>query len=271
MKTNDDAHAAEPPSSEADPAVADAPADDEGRATPAPSRSGFLPRGYTWAAVLVEVAIVVIGVLVAFALNSWWQGRQADAREQAHLRALHADFQDNVRLLERHIEAEQRTIEASRTLLALLKRPEAPQADTARALIVDVFNSGRFQPVMGAYEAMLGAGGLSLISDDSLRTALASFASMTENEYGAWFANETYMDFHLSVIADLHRTGLFDPTTNVPVTEREGDLTPLLSHPRFRGHLAMRYYAERDMQRFYEQLLDQARLVVRRLERALPR
>lgn len=84
-------------------------------------------------------------------------------------------------------------------------------------------------------------------------------------------AYETYMDFNLSVIADLHRTGLSDPTTDVPGTAREGDLTPLLDNPRFRGHLAMRYYAERDVQRFYQQLLDQARVVVRRLETSLPR
>ncbi len=181
-----------------------------------PKRPGLLPEGYTWPSVLVEVAIVVAGVLVAFALNSWWQGRIASEREQAHLRALHADFRENVRRLEAYVDQEQRTMEASRALLALLKEGEAPPPDTTRRLLGQVFDSGRFQPVMGAYEALLGSGGLSLISDGSLRTALAAFASMSENRYHTWLANEYYVSFNRSVIAELHSSGFLDPATDVP-------------------------------------------------------
>lgn len=231
----------------------------------------LLPEGYTWRSVLVEVFIVVAGVLVAFALNSWWQGRLADAREQAHLRALQADFQENVDRLTYHIDVEQRTMEASRALLTLLKDGHAVPPDSTRRLLIDVFSSGRFQPVMGAYEALLGSGGLELISDDSLRAGLAAFTSMSENRYGTWLANEYYLDFNRNTIAHLHEAGFLDPTSDLPVEKRGGDLTPLLEDPRFRGHLAMRYYAERDVMRYYQELLGPARLVVRRLEASLRR
>ena len=48
-----------------------------------------------WHAVGIEIAIVAIGILIAFSLDSWWDGRQEHARELRHLKALYQEFADN--------------------------------------------------------------------------------------------------------------------------------------------------------------------------------
>jgi hypothetical protein len=45
---------------------------------------------------VVEIGIVTVGIIIAFALDAWWDDRSLSRQEQVHLRALASDFQQNV-------------------------------------------------------------------------------------------------------------------------------------------------------------------------------
>ena len=103
---------------------------------------------------LGEIAIVTIGILLAFALDAWWDGRNLAEREQVHLRALASDLERNVTALTGQVEHEERVISSCEQLLKLSQgsgREGAPLTD----LVNQVFNSNRYEPVMGAYEALV--------------------------------------------------------------------------------------------------------------------
>src|SRR5512135_117904 len=96
---------------------------------------------------IAELAMVVLGILIAFALNSWWEGREAAQRRRAHLQALERDFQENVTRLDALTTFEAGVADASARLLALAGRPAPLPADTALALVGRVFSSQHFEAV----------------------------------------------------------------------------------------------------------------------------
>ena len=52
---------------------------------------------------LREVVLIVAGILIAFALNAWWQGRSAVATETAYLTRLDTDLGTTDAALEKAI------------------------------------------------------------------------------------------------------------------------------------------------------------------------
>ncbi|WDI31120.1 hypothetical protein PUV54_14285 [Hyphococcus flavus] len=49
-------------------------------------------KAQNWLAVGLDFLIVVFGILIAFQINNWSEGRQRDARERAYLERLHTDI-----------------------------------------------------------------------------------------------------------------------------------------------------------------------------------
>ena len=222
---------------------------------------------------LIEVLVVVASILIAFSLDAWWSKRAEGRTETAHLRALQSDFEQNVSRLKVHIEREERIADASRRLLLVAISPTTPSPeDSVSNLLGQVFNSGRFDPVMGAYEALVNSGGLAQVRDDSLRLALAGFASLTAGRYYERFSDELYFDFVRAFTGQLGFTAAVVASDSlaaadaavVPLSQRE-----LLRDPKFREHLALRYSAEIDVAGSYRGLLEMAERVLDLTRRAL--
>jgi hypothetical protein len=194
-----------------------------------------------------ETAIVTIGILLAFALNAWWEGHKQDREEAKHLRALASDFERNAQQLARLVKLEEEIANAS---LSLIKKGPAQDAETVHRLVGKVFSSGRFEPVMGAYEGLVNSSGLTLISNDVLREDLASFAAAVRNPYGERISDDFYIAFTREFAGRLQMTEtiLGEPTSAEAYRE-------LVSDQRFREHLALRFAAERDVGRYYNELL----------------
>jgi hypothetical protein len=213
--------------------------------------------------ILGEIGIVTVGILIAFTLDAWWDGRSLARDEQAHLRALASDFQQNVDSLKKLIELEQQIAASSHQLL-LRAQSNAPSPEPLTKPFSGVFNSARYEPVMGAYEALVNSAGLTLIHDDSLRAALAQFAAQVNDQYSERWSNELYFafarDFGGRIVLGFQRTNQ---------AEREREFQELLQDPRFQGHIAMRHSAERDMGRKYAALLRNAESVLSQVRKQI--
>jgi hypothetical protein len=222
---------------------------------------------------LRDALVVVASILVAFALDAWWSQRAEERTETMHLRALRSDFEQNVARLEELIQSEVRIADASRRLLRVATSPTARSPeDSVRNLLGQVFNSARFAPVMGAYEAVVSSGGLAQLRDDSLRLALADFASLLEGRYPERFSDEVYFDFVRSYTGQLGFTDAViasDSNDAERATVLGESRSQLLRDPKFREHLALRYLAERDVAGAYRGLLEKANGVLGLTRRAL--
>jgi hypothetical protein len=216
-----------------------------------------------WTAVakrIGEIAIVTAGILLAFALDAWWDSRATAEHEQIHLRALASDMRQNVAALDTLVSMEERITENSQALLSIAARLPTEPTQAVRPLIEQVFNSSRYEPVLGAYEALINSGGLTLIRDEKLRAGLAEFAASVRGQYAEHWSDEHYFTF-----AREYGGRMLLNAQGTDALRSEGEFRRMLAEPRFVEHVAMRYYSERDMTRKYRALLGKAQALLEQL------
>jgi hypothetical protein len=223
-------------------------------------------RRIDWAHFLIEGLVVAGSILIAFALDAWWSQRATERTEAAHVRAISSDFQQNVSRLRGFVALEEGIMDASRRLLLVVSAADIPaREDSLNNLLGQVFNSGRFEPVLGAYEAVVSSGGLAQLTNDSLRLALADFASFVEGRYAERYSDELYFDFVRSVTGRLGWADVVLQSNSNPVhrnASAQRSARQLLTDPDFRDRLALRYFAERDVAQVYRALLSKAERVL---------
>ena len=120
--------------------------------------------------VVRDIAIVVVGVLIALAADAWWQGLEEQRREQHYLRALEADLagaKDALVEIRRETVASQEDIEA---FMQVLEGdgpiPEGLEQVPFYLPLVDL--------PMGTMDALLSTGDLRLLRDAQLRQVITS-------------------------------------------------------------------------------------------------
>ena len=78
-----------------------------------------------------ELAVVVAGILIAFALQAWWQGRSDRTEERAYLARLEADLRNSIVQLEGQLaiqlDGERSAVALQRAALSTNPPPEATQ------------------------------------------------------------------------------------------------------------------------------------------------
>ncbi len=144
-------------------------------------------RDQEWRYTFGELFIVVIGILIAFSLDSWWGGRQLAKREHRYLVSLEQDFRENRTDLEQKIQTQNAVLESIQRLV-LFGATEAPtpDADSVMSLVTQVFRDTkvRFSPSLRTYQELLNTSSLQVLGSDSLRTLLAHFQVKVETISG---------------------------------------------------------------------------------------
>jgi hypothetical protein len=131
-----------------------------------------------WRYAVGELFIVVIGILIAFSLDSWWEGRELAELEHRYLVSLEQDFEENQAGLHRTIRIQTDVQESIRQLiLSGATSAPTPGADSIMALVSRVFRDTNvlFQPSKRTYQELLNTSNLQVLRNDSLLTLLADF------------------------------------------------------------------------------------------------
>lgn len=135
-------------------------------------------RRIPWTRVFVEAFVIVASILIAFGIDAWWDARGEREEERRALHGLMGDFEAADRLLETSVLVIDSAAAAAGAILDLVDPEGDPGlADSLAVLIPRIIRRPVFLPPMGTLEALLGSGDLGLISNDTLRAALASFPS----------------------------------------------------------------------------------------------
>lgn len=132
-----------------------------------------------------EFVVIVAGVFLALAAESWWSDREARTYELELRNDMREEFEQNVAILESDLDENAgalRTIEAITKLspaeLANLGGPEAAQRFDA---VTNLVTAG-FDPAMGSAQALVSSGDLGAITDPALRAALAHWTALLEEK-----------------------------------------------------------------------------------------
>lgn len=158
---------------------------------PSPAR---VPRPDTarveWKRILAEAAAIVASILLAFAVDAWWDARVEQRRADELIGFLRADIEDTrAYLAEERATSEELTVKARAILDAMAGR--RPATDSLIRSLGSVFIVPDWTPMNATYEQALGSGDLGFIRDVGLRTRLARYAGQLDE---------------VGVIRDLSRT-----------------------------------------------------------------
>jgi hypothetical protein len=191
-----------------------------------------------WHLVLGEVAITTVGILIAVAVNAWWQDRQDRHTELEALREMRAGLTTDLADLREDLSRYRRIDHSSRLLLDRLHRglPTEPGLDT-------VFGAQLgYRRHLGnstAYES-LRSRGLGLIADDSLRNAVIDFYGLQNSTIALWNEIDTRLvDENIRPFFHAHfrlrAASATAPRAAIPV-----DYRALARDPAFEGLLTSR-------------------------------
>jgi hypothetical protein len=125
--------------------------------------------------------LIVVSILVAFGIDTWWDGRQDRDREASAIAGIEEDFRGNLAALHRQIGRHEVRIESARLLLSAVG-PSAPSGDSTviEAIgVIGIADPVRFQD--GTLRTLINTSGLSILRDPDLRIALTEWSQGVED------------------------------------------------------------------------------------------
>jgi hypothetical protein len=134
-----------------------------------------------WFAVFLDFMIVVVGILIAFQITNWNEGRIERAKQEVYLERLHNDFVNIRARLNSHLNVYQDAIDGGDYLLTLIKSDKLDL--TKETIDHDMLEKGivgltsyRVSPGPPAtYIEMVSEGQLSKVRQPALRDKLAAY------------------------------------------------------------------------------------------------
>lgn len=162
------------------------PSEPESPPARAPRRTTFVGRltdalrEQNWAAVGIELGIVVLGVLIAFQITAWGEARADRSKEEVYLRQLAADLVETERILGWADSANGLSARAADRLAGAFYDPDPPPRDSLLVWIGKASSLISVDPVTGTAHALVETGDLGLIRDDSLRSAITAYLGRIE-------------------------------------------------------------------------------------------
>jgi hypothetical protein len=135
-----------------------------------------------------EGVLIIVSILIAFAIDAWWEERQQRLEETRILEALRAEFEQNADELPWHIDIRRSNAEHA---VALIEEVQAAggrgTVSVTPAQLTALTVHGSFDPIRGAFDAMLQSGDLRYIQNKELRQRLVQWPSLVadaiENDF----------------------------------------------------------------------------------------
>ena len=131
----------------------------------------------------LEGAVVVASILIAFALDAWWEERQLRQETAEDLAIVRFELAENIRLAQLITDTMNQVVAANNTLIAEL----STQPDSAliefddTTIFFGIFISPTFDPSLGGTDAWIAAGRLGNLGSPVLRQRLASVRGKVED------------------------------------------------------------------------------------------
>lgn len=142
---------------------------------------------------LGEIILVMIGILLAFQVNSWKEARDNRTLELQMMADLNSEFKNNLTKIRASIKQYQGTEQAIRLLMSKMKA--TPQeinlinTDSLIAKAIDVFD---YRPTQNTLTEILSSGNLKFITKDSLKYKLLDWSAELNEINEAWLTLDDF-------------------------------------------------------------------------------
>ena len=123
---------------------------------------------------VAELIVVLLGVLIALGVDSWWEGLEDRDRERAYLEAIRTDLAETVEALDSGIHSDSVSQIQMDSLGAVLGAPGDRDTEGWGRLLAFTLS---YQPLnLGTLEALIQTGDIGLIQSERLRAELIAAA-----------------------------------------------------------------------------------------------
>ena len=180
-------------------------------------------RKVNWHQAIAEVALIILGILGALAVDSWWDERSERQAEVDYLESLKADFIANGESLKREIEWEERLIGNGKDIHANIASDLSELSpDEFLQKITDFywFSAFRWEPVTATYDELIGSGHLDYIQSQTLRTKLGQYKHSVGRlidyrgrQISEWQGSHRQFVYEHLVVSDLGWAGDYQPVS----------------------------------------------------------
>ena len=121
-----------------------------------------------------EIILVVIGILIALAINNHNEEKKNIEQEQVILKQLKTDYETNLLQLENKIEMRRKLIAESLTVLDITSKDISISQDSLSMIFATFFMDPTFDPIEND---LMNLGNIKLIRNDSLKQLLSHWTS----------------------------------------------------------------------------------------------
>lgn len=135
-----------------------------------------------WPEYTLEVLVIMIGILGAFALNNWNDSRKNRIAEQKILKTLKSNFESNRVQIQDNISETKELVSGLEGMLTVFRMSniEIQQLNTD-SIESRMGGHATFHPSDGGLNSLLQSGGLNIIESDSLKNRLTDWPYAVED------------------------------------------------------------------------------------------
>ena len=160
-------------------------------------------RELRWAQVVLELALLIAGILIALAVDGWIDDRRDERAERRYLELLQRDLDSNLEVLAETLEFEERQAAGAAMVYRALRAGEVPlQEREAVAMALNQLTARRtLRLARATYTDLLSTGNLRLIHNVALRDRIVNLYEANErtlmirDRNSQVFVDQMYMQY----------------------------------------------------------------------------
>jgi hypothetical protein len=136
----------------------------------------------SWRARIAEGTVITLSIVVAFAIDAWWDGVQQAEDDRSHLENVRRELEAADELLDDAIRLHALSETLALEVLEMTSVGEVTvPPDSLDTLVARLFNSYVINPPIGALQAAIMSGAVARLPDDVLRSQLLGWNSLLED------------------------------------------------------------------------------------------
>jgi len=128
----------------------------------------------SWNRILIEGPAIVASILLAFAIDAWWDQRREDAEAQLLVEGMRADFTASQAHLDDWLRVVNNIYKANQAFLEQVKSTAiGEELEIPYGVLVGMLGSPTYSPTDSTLQTAMASGDIELIDDPELTNAIA--------------------------------------------------------------------------------------------------